>query len=192
MGNFKDLQGLRFGRLEVIRRDGTAANGSALWLCRCDCGNYKTARGSHLVGGYIQSCGCLHAERSEENCRNRTTHGAKKRSGDKYARLYSVWRNMKDRCLNPGCHAFSNYGGRGITICSEWENSFEVFKEWALKAGYSPEAEYGKCTLDRINNNKGYSPDNCRWVDMKTQANNRRNGRDKNGRYTRREVITCP
>lgn len=80
---------------------------------------------------------------------------------------------MLQRCENPNAHAYKNYGGRGITVCEEWHN-YETFRDWALANGYE-ETKQGKCTLDRIDTSKGYSPDNCRWVDMKTQQRNRRN-----------------
>lgn len=178
----KDLTGLRFGRLTVTHRNGSLKNGAAVWHCVCDCGGEKDISASHLTGGFIQSCGCLKRDAGRETCIKRnTTHGDAKHG--KYQRLYRVWRGMRDRCLNPGCHAYPDYGGRGIQICLEWSD-YQTFKKWAIAAGYDPAALYGQCTLDRIDCNKGYSPDNCRWVDMKTQAHNRRSGRGINGQYT--------
>ncbi len=178
-----DLTGLRFGRLTVIERAGISANGSRLWHCACDCGGEKIATYSHLIGGFIQSCGCLKRDVGRETCIKRsTTHGDSKHG--KYRRLYGVWHNMRDRCLNPGCHAYPDYGGRGIRICPEWDD-YQQFKAWAISAGYDPSAPYGQCTLDRIDCDKGYSPDNCRWVDMKAQAHNRRNGHRANGQFAK-------
>lgn len=99
-----------------------------------------------------------------------STHGKSK------TKLYHVWHSMRQRCTNSKSLNYTNYGGRGITICPEWQE-FEQFEKWSCENGYDESAEKRKCTLDRIDNNKGYSPDNCRWVDPKTQNNNKRNNR---------------
>ena len=178
-----DLTGQRFGRLIAKEITGKAKNGSYLWRCICDCGQEKIATASHLRGGLIQSCGCLKTESGRSTCIKRnTTHGDSKHG--KYKRLYNVWHNMKYRCNNPAAKPYKDYGGRGIKVCPEWDKSFEAFKDWAISAGYDPAAPYGQCTLDRIDCDKGYSPDNCRWVNMKVQAENRRSGRSATGQYT--------
>lgn len=95
-------------------------------------------------------------------------------------RLYKVWENMKSRCYNPKHKSYKNYGGRGITICEEWKNNFSAFEKWVLENGYDGNAPQGKCTIDRIDNNKGYSPENCQWISIRDNCNKTR----KNLMYT--------
>lgn len=159
-----DLTGQRFGRLTVIMREGRDSNGSATWFCKCDCGSACVVRGTSLMRGYTNSCGCLHREFAGNNL---STHRKSK------IRLHTVWKSMKTRCYNPHSNYYRRYGGRGITICNEWKDDFQAFYDWAMANGYDENAPRGKCTIDRIDNDKGYSPDNCRWVDMKTQISNR-------------------
>lgn len=153
--NFIDLTGQRFGKLMVIHK---VENNSRhiCYLCRCDCGKERIVQGNHLIEGSSTSC------RSCYNARN--------------SRLYrSVWIGMKQRCYNPKSKDYHNYGGRGIKVCDEWlgEHGFENFRGWAYANGYDDNAEYGKCTIDRIDVNSDYSPENCRWVDLKTQNQNK-------------------
>lgn len=136
------------------------------WDCLCDCGNITSVRTNDLKSGKSKSCGCTHRELLIQ--RN-YVHG---KSG---TRLYAVWIKIKDRCLNPRCKRYSDYGGRGITICEEWKNSYESFENWALSNGYDVNAPRGKCTVDRIDNDGDYCPENCRIVDFSVQANNSRN-----------------
>ena len=163
MGRLIDLTGRRFTRLVVLERDRNDKQGKPMWKCRCDCGTEVVVRGAALVAGHTHSCGCYGVD-------VHTTHGG---FG---TRLYSVWRNMCSRCNTPTDKAFPSYGGRGISVCTEWLD-FTVFRKWAFENGYDENASKWEKTLDRIDNNNGYCPDNCRWVDMREQNRNKRNNR---------------
>lgn len=170
MSRVKDLTGQRFDRLVVIERVGSNSDGVATWHCLCDCGNECIVEGANLRKGNTKSCGCLHDDVTRMR---RTTHG---KSG---TRLYAVWKAMIQRCSNPLDKNYDRYGGRGIQICEVWRNDFQAFYDWAMANGYDETAPRSHCTIDRIDNDKGYSPDNCRWVDMKTQRNNRTNSKER-------------
>lgn len=150
--------------------------GKYIWLVRCDCGVEKEMPGTELTKGRIRSCGCSKGRFLSEN---RGTHRMSKHPA------YAVWRSMCDRCRLPTHQAYANYGGRGITVCPEWAESFENF--WSdMAEGYSK-----GLSLDRIDNNEGYSKSNCRWVNMKVQGRNKRNNVQVNtpeGRMTLSEA----
>lgn len=165
MAKVIDLTGKRFGRLTVIKQEGYDKRRHALWLCKCQCGNEKTIRGSDLLHSGTISCGCLKKESAKKQM---TTHGKTN------TRLYPIWRGMRARCYHETSPFYNEYGGRGITMCEAWENDFMAFYNWAYENGYDENAPKGECTLDRIDVNGNYEPSNCRWVSMEIQNKNKR------------------
>lgn len=149
-----DLVGKRFGRLTVLEYAG-----SERWKCVCDCGGTALVRTNNLILGNTRSCGCY-----QRNVASRVS----RKHGDSSMPLYKVWCSMKQRCCNPNSKAYRDYGGRGIRICDEWVD-YEPFREWAMSAGYKQ-----GLTIDRIDNDGNYCPDNCRWVGMSVQNANKR------------------
>ena len=164
----KDLTGKKFGRLTVLKYHATISR-QAMWECKCDCGKTKIVRGSHLTSGSIQSCGCL---RIESVRKAKLVHGDT--GGKKTARLYGVWCNMKNRCYNKKVRSYKDYGARGIRICDDWKENYSSFKKWAFDNGYDCNAEYQQCTIDRIDNDGNYEPNNCKFSTSKEQCKNRR------------------
>jgi len=153
-----DLTGQRFGRLTVLGPE-TGTNRTR-WRCLCDCGK-ETVVGSsfHLTSGNTKSCGCL---------RRDTARARHLQHGGKGTRLYNIWKNARQRCLNPNATDFILYGGRGIRFDPVWDD-FTVFQEWALRNGYTKDL-----TLDRIDPNGDYTPNNCRWATWEEQRHNQR------------------
>lgn len=154
-----ELAGKRFGKIKVLSRKGVE-KGSVIWNCVCDCGKEIEISTSRLNFGNVNSCGCVKRQRAIE--RN-TTHGKSN------TRLYEIWVGMKKRCYNPKCKAYERYGGRGITVCQEWLDDFINFYNWALGNGYSD-----TLSIDRIDVNGNYEPNNCRWASDKEQGRNQR------------------
>lgn len=152
-------------------------NGHKAFLCKCDCGKTKAYECTHWNKGIVKSCGCMQKELLRETS---TKHG---HAG---GRLYRVWCSMVGRCTYEKSGSYRNYGGRGIKVCDEWKNDFSKFYEWAIENGYDYDAEFGQCTIDRIDPNKGYNPQNCRWVDVKTQSKNKR----PSSEWKKRKLIT--
>lgn len=161
MPALKNLTGQRFGRLIVLHR-GPNLGRYVRWWCLCDCGAETLVRSSFLRGGITSSCGCL---RKDSAARCHTKHGLSQ------SRLYRIWTGIKQRCTNPKRNRWPLYGERGIGVCEEWLH-FPTFAKWALTHGYKK-----NLTIDREDNDKGYSPNNCRWVPHGAQAANTRKSR---------------
>lgn len=164
LGKFIDLTGQKFGKLTVIKRSGSDNHG-ATWLCLCECGNSIIVSSGNLKSGNTKSCGCL---RQEAGIKNGIANRQYKKE-DK--RLLSIWRSIHNRCETETYISYKYYGKRGIRVCKEW-SEFENFERWAKSNGYEE-----NLTIDRIDINGDYCPQNCRWVNMKTQANNKSNNK---------------
>lgn len=159
--NINDLTGRRFGRLTVIRKTNQRGpDGGIIYECICDCGNKCFVWGNKLTRknhSAKRSCGCLQKEKHNPH-------------GDSGTILFHKWTGMKDRCYNKNAKQYKSYGGRGISVCKEWKENFYAFREWALKSGYKD-----GLSIDRIDVNGNYCPDNCRWITMQEQQKNKRN-----------------
>lgn len=156
--NFIDISGRVFGLLVVIKYAGRYNNGAALWLCKCECGNTALIQGTHLRSGYYTSCGCykksLNFVHGFNKCANRATE-------------YTTWDSMIQRCKNPNNTAFHKYGGRGINVCERWMS----FRNFIDDMGLKPSLQH---SIERLDNDGDYEPNNCVWADLKTQSRNKR------------------
>lgn len=158
-----DIAGERYGRYTVIKRAGTNKAGNSTWLCKCDCGTKKIVASGTLRSKGTVSCGCwireVTSKRSRTHCESKT-------------RLYKTWITMKTRCYNSKANNYKDYGGRGIKVCPEWKYDYQAFSDWSKANGYSD-----TLTIDRIDNDGSYAPDNCRWITSFEQQSNKRSNR---------------
>lgn len=157
--------GKKFNRLTVIKEELERTNsGKVQFLCKCDCGNFITTVGSKLVSNHTKSCNCLQKEAAKETSKGSITHNKSKN------RIYTIWASMKAQCYNEKNEAYCRYGGRGIIVCDRWKNSFKLFLE-----------DMGEGTkglsIDRINNDEIYEPNNCKWSTQVEQENNKSTNR---------------
>lgn len=178
MGKIHDLKCQRFGRLIVKDFVGLNKNRKATWDCLCDCGKKVTVVGTSLINGSTTSCGCYALKSKQERFKK---HGLRNHD------LYKTWLNIKARCYNPKNNHYKYYGERGIKMCDEWKDNFDNFFNWAINNGWKR-----GLSIERIDNNKQYEPQNCKWIDIGKQSQNRTTNHyvaDKNGNvYTIAEI----
>lgn len=155
MAKLIDLSGQKFNKLLIVERRGSDKLGHTLWLCKCDCGNYKICRGDKVKTGKIKSCGCSNQQQDHGLC---------------HTRLYKIFEGMKSRCYNKSCSNYKNYGARGIQICDEWLTDFVKFYAWSMEHKYQD-----GLTIERINVDGNYEPSNCCWVTLLEQQHNKTN-----------------
>lgn len=158
-----NLTGQKFGRLTALYKLNNYHKDRVHWLCICDCDNLVEVSRNNLQSSTTKSCGCYNKERIKET---NSTHGKS------HSRLYDIYYKMRSRCYNKNDKCYKDYGARGITICDDWLCSYATFYKWSIENRYRE-----GLTIDRIDNNKGYSPNNCRWVTMKTQCRNTRHNK---------------
>ena len=172
LGEYEDLTGRRFGKLTVtglarvdLVKSKKKNRRYYIWSCKCDCGNTCDVRSESLKSGHTTSCGCYEVE--ARNLGNHKTHGLSK------TRLYRIYTGIKTRCYNEHDSHYSSYGGRGIRMCDEWRDDFKAFYDWALEHGYGQEAETERFSIDRIDVDGDYCPENCRFISMSEQQYNK-------------------
>lgn len=156
MGTIKYITGQKFGRLTALYKLNNYHKRATYWLCVCDCGNLVEVRGTNLRYGQTKSCGCLNKDVI-------TIHGKSN------SRLHRIWSHMKTRCYNTNSKNYKDYGGRGIAVCDEWKDNFQAFYNWSMVNGYDD-----TLTIDRIDVNGNYEPNNCRWITNEEQQHNKR------------------
>lgn len=159
-----DMTGMKCGMWNVLSPvNKPSQSGKKYWLCRCDCGTVRHVEGKSLRNGSSKNCGCVRREKSKI-----ASSIVNRKHGMRNSRLYVIWRSMKGRIHYKSTNSYERYGGRGISICDEWENSFEAFAKWAQSHGYDD-----SLTLDRIDPDGNYEPSNCRWATWSEQAKNK-------------------
>ena len=161
-----DLTNKTFGRLTVLKESDTRSKqGYVQWVCRCECGNTIIVSSYSLTSGNTKSCGCL----QKEIVTNRNMSRSRYSSVDRQTRLYKIWKGMHARTSYESQASYRDYGARGIKVCDDWADDYTKFRDWALDHGYDD-----NLTIDRVDVNDDYTPDNCKWSTRKEQNNNQR------------------